>query len=129
VCCAAAHASLAQHLPVRGPCARLSATRATRHPPSATHPQVKCTHVTEADYKRAAAGEWVKPGALPPVPASVQPLAGIPGLGGLPAFVPGLPGQAPLSIPSMLPPPGSAASHKPAYGGIPGLGAFPPPPP
>lgn len=91
------------------------------------HAQVKCTHVTEADYTRAAAGEWIRPGQLPPVSASVQPLGagfapGIPG-----SFQPtgmviqGLPGQAPLSIPAL-----TGGTPLPAAGA--GLMAFPPPP-
>lgn len=90
--------------------------------------QVKCTHVTESDYTRAAAGEWIRPGQLPPVSATVQPYSGIPGLGSIPGLpapsgmvIPGLPGQAPLSIPSLT---GGIAI--PQAGG--GLAAFPPPP-
>jgi hypothetical protein len=98
------------------------------------HLQVKCTHVTEADYTRAAAGEWIRPGQAPPMPAVMQPYSGFPGMAsipGLPApglgLVPGLPGQAPLSIPSLT------STGLQAGGGLgllgPGFGtAFPPPP-
>lgn len=99
--------------------------------------QVKCTHVTEIDYNRAAAGEWIRPGQLLQVSAApVQPfssipgLAAVPGVAGLPipgtGLIPGLPGQAPLSIPSMLSNTMPAMTGLPAMGGLPG--AFPPPP-
>lgn len=91
--------------------------------------QVKCTHITEVDYIRAAAGEWIQPGSLPPAAAAVQQLSipsfaavpGIPGLPGLGAgLIPGLPGQAPLTIPSL-----TSAALPAGFGAIPG---FPPPP-
>lgn len=89
-------------------------------------PQVKATHVTEVDYARAAAGEWIGVGAGPglPGPAAAPPQAMPTGLGAAPTFIPGL-SQAPLAIPALLP-----------TAGIPGLGlagmppvGFPPPPP
>lgn len=99
--------------------------------------KVKCTHVTEIDYNRAAAGEWIRPGQLPPVPAApVQPFSSIPGLAAAPGFaglpvpgtglIPGLPGQAPLSVPSLLSNTMPAMGGLQAMGGLPG--AFPPPP-
>jgi hypothetical protein len=87
--------------------------------------QVKATHVTEVDYNRAAAGEWISPVQLPPVvPSSFSqqpPLPNfgvLPGLAGLPGagFLPGLPGAS-LSIPAM---PGTAVA--------PNFLSFPPPP-
>jgi hypothetical protein len=95
-------------------------------------PQVKCTHVTEADYTRAAAGEWIRPGQAPPMPTVMQPYSGFPGLASIPGLpppgvglVPGLPGQAPLSIPSLT----SSALQVGGGLGLPGFGAaFPPPP-
>lgn len=99
--------------------------------------QVKASHVTDVDYNRAAAGEWITPAPLPAVPAlgSMPGMAGMPNLGaglmpglaGLPGFagLQGLAGMtAPLSVPAMagsIPGLGAAAGLNPLLG-------FPPPP-
>ncbi|KAF6265899.1 hypothetical protein COO60DRAFT_1680474 [Scenedesmus sp. NREL 46B-D3] len=92
--------------------------------------KVKATHVTEIDYNRAAAGEWITPAPLPAVPGmgsmpglDLQGLAGglVPGFAGVPGFQ-GM--SAPLAVPSM-------AGSIPGLGGAPGLNqmlSFPPPP-
>jgi hypothetical protein len=98
--------SLAPTMPVAGCCA-------------CSCLQVKATHVTEIDYNRAAAGEWIVPAPLPAVGAAMGGLPGmnIPGLAGglMPGFAGGM---MPGGFPYMA-------------GGIPGLNpllGFPPPP-
>lgn len=97
--------------------------------------QVKASHVTEADYNRAAAGDWITPAPRPAVPpaAATARFGSIPGLGAatlpglssLPGFpaglIPGLPGSAPLAVPAL---PGAI----PGLGNAAALMAFPPPP-
>uniref|UniRef100_A0A383VCI1 RRM domain-containing protein n=1 Tax=Tetradesmus obliquus TaxID=3088 RepID=A0A383VCI1_TETOB len=99
--------------------------------------KVKASHVTEVDYNRAAAGEWITPAPLPAVSAlgSMPGMAGMPNLGaglmpglaGLPGFagLQGLAGMtAPLAVPAM-------AGSIPGLGGAAGLNpllGFPPPP-
>eukprot|EP00775_Hariotina_reticulata_P004802 gene4802-5051_t len=81
---------------------------------------VKATHVTEVDYNRAAAGEWISPVQLPSVVApSLPQQSALPGFGALPGiagFLPALPGAS-LGIPGL---PGAAVA--------PNFLAFPPPP-
>ena len=99
--------------------------------------QVKASHVTEVDYNRAAANEWINPAAvaaqvgaaaagLQLTPGLAPGLSGVPSAMPMPSFLPGLPGSAPLTVPGLTGGiPGLGAA------GIPGLtltGAFPPPP-
>eukprot|EP00879_Flechtneria_rotunda_P017065 GHRR01017872.1.p1 GENE.GHRR01017872.1~~GHRR01017872.1.p1 ORF type:complete len:362 (+),score=139.44 GHRR01017872.1:443-1528(+) len=105
--------------------------------------RVKAKHVTEADYNRAAAGEWITPAQLPAsLPASIPGLptsipgltAGIPGLSTMPGLAatpmpglppglfPGLSGNGPSALPAL---PGAV----PGMASLPNtLMAFPPPP-
>jgi hypothetical protein len=92
--------------------------------------------VTEVDYNRAAAGEWIVPAPLPAVPAiGSVPGVNLPGVaaaGLMPGLLPGgfaglqgLPGMsAPLAVPAL-------AGSIPGLGGAAGLNpllGFPPPP-
>lgn len=88
--------------------------------------------MTEVDYNRAAAGEWIAPAPLPAVPALGSMPGGVtmPGVapGLMPGLLPGFAGLAGMSAPLAMP---ALAGSIPGLGGAAGLNpllGFPPPP-